>query len=79
MDDLTLDLGEDGTVIISEGEENEEDVSETQTETANETLEDGSSADYEALIEGSVGFGIFVVGILVGLLVFRTLSGRWHT
>lgn len=51
------------------------------TETVTETVQDNQStdnqvnSDYIAL--GLVG--VFLIGCLVGLFVFRVFSARWHT
>ena len=51
------------------------------TETVTETVQDNQStdnqvnSDYIAL--GLVG--VFLLGCLVGLFVFRVFSSRWHT
>lgn len=51
------------------------------TETFTETVQDNQStdnqvnSDYIAL--GLVG--VFLIGCLVGLFVFRVFSSRWHT
>lgn len=51
------------------------------TETVTETVQDNQSTDNQvnsAYI--SLGLiGIFLLGCLVGLFVFRVFSSRWHT
>lgn len=51
------------------------------TETVTETVQDNQSTDNQvnsAYIELGL-IGIFLLGCLVGLFVFRVFSSRWHT
>lgn len=50
-----------------------ETVSETTSE--NQSVDNQVNSDYIAL--GLVG--VFLIGCLVGLFVFRVFSARWHT
>lgn len=50
-----------------------ETVSETTSE--NQSADNQVNSDYIAL--GLVG--VFLIGCLVGLFVFRVFSARWHT
>ncbi len=52
---------------------NTETVSETAPET--QSFDNQFNSDYIAL--GLVG--VFLLGCLVGLFVFRVFSSRWHT
>lgn len=52
---------------------NTETVSETASET--QSSDNQFNSDYIAL--GLVG--VFLLGCLVGLFVFRVFSSRWHT
>lgn len=51
------------------------------TETVTETFQDNQSADNQVnsdyIALGLVG--VFLLGCLVGLFVFRVFSSRWHT
>lgn len=51
------------------------------TETVTETVQDNQSADNQVnsdyIALGLVG--VFLLGCLVGLFVFRVFSSRWHT
>ena len=51
------------------------------TETVTETVQDNQSADNQVnsdyIALGLVG--VFLIGCLVGLFVFRVFSSRWHT
>ena len=51
------------------------------TETVTETVQDNQSADNQVnsdyIALGLVG--VFLIGCLVGLFVFRVFSARWHT
>lgn len=58
---------------MSEDIYNTETVSETAQET--QSSDNQVNSDYIAL--GLVG--VFLLGCLVGLFVFRVFSSRWHT
>jgi len=51
------------------------------TETVTEIVQDNQSADNQVnsdyIALGLVG--VFLIGCLVGLFVFRVFSARWHT
>ncbi len=51
------------------------------TETVTETVQDNQSTDNQVnsayIALGLIG--IFLLGCLVGLFVFRVFSSRWHT
>lgn len=51
------------------------------TETVTETVQDNQSADNQVNSDYiSLGLvGVFLIGCLVGLFVFRVFSARWHT
>lgn len=55
--------------------------SEYTTETVTETVQDNQLADNQVnsdyIALGLVG--VFLLGCLVGLFVFRVFSSRWHT
>lgn len=69
-----------GSSSLKEGDRMSEDSVYT-TETVTESVQDNQStdnqvnSDYIAL--GLVG--VFLIGCLVGLFVFRVFSARWHT
>lgn len=69
-----------GSSPLKEGDRMSEDSVYT-TETVKETVQDNQltdnqvNSDYIAL--GLVG--VFLIGCLVGLFVFRVFSARWHT
>lgn len=51
------------------------------TETVTETVQDNQSTDNQ-VNSAYIAFGligIFLLGCLVGLFVFRVFSSRWHT
>ena len=51
------------------------------TETVTETVQDNQSTDNQVKSDDiALGFiGVLLLGCLVGLLVFRIFSSRWHT
>lgn len=51
------------------------------TETVTETVQDNQSTDNQVNSDYiSLGLvGVFLLGCLVGLFVFRVFSSRWHT
>lgn len=51
------------------------------TETVTETVQDNQLADNQVNIDYiALGLvGVFLLGCLVGLFVFRVFSSRWHT
>lgn len=62
-----------GDIMSEDSIYNTETVSETASET--QSSDNQVNSDYIAL--GLVG--VFLLGCLVGLFVFRVFSARWHT
>lgn len=52
-------------------------TTETVTETASESQSSDNQVNSDYIALGLVG--VFLLGCLVGLFVFRVFSSRWHT
>lgn len=52
-------------------------TTETVSETTSETQSSDNQVNSDYIALGIVG--VFLIGCLVGLFVFRVFSARWHT